>query len=201
MSATPPEAKAKYSRAPGDPERHSGASAELIRTGSGVAAVVFGCGLFGAALLVASEFAQLYSVHTPIRRAALQTVTGGAHNAYAFVPIAILALFLAWGAVRARSGPALLALGLLGVISLVIALAGDLPDAQASGLVAEAGRYVTASSSPSAGIYLETLGGVMLLITSVTGLLLGGPPARRPPRATHRPLASDSVAQRNMSAS
>jgi hypothetical protein len=151
-----------------------------------VAAIVLGSGALAAALLIASEIAQLYSVHTSTRHAALQTVTGGSHNAYAFVPIALLAVFLTWGAVRQRSGPALLALGMLGVIALVIALAGDLPDAQASGLVSQSGHYVTASSSPSAGMYLETLGGMMLLITCVAGLLLGGPPARRPPRAPAR---------------
>ena len=184
MTATPPEAKAQYSRALADSERsrtpHGAAPQGATTT---VQAVLFGCGLLAAALLIASEFAQLYSVHTSTRRAALQTVSGGSHNAYAFIPIALLAAFLTWGAVRQRSGPALLALGLLGVIALVIALAGDLPDAQASGIVSASGHYVTASSSPSAALYFETLGGVLLLITCVAGFLLGGPPARRPPRA------------------
>jgi hypothetical protein len=142
---------------------------------------VLASGLLGAVLLVASEVAQLYSVHTSTSRAALQTVTGGSHNAYALVPIAILAAVLTYGIVRQRSGPALLALGVLGVISIVIALAGDLPDAQASGLVFQAGHYVEASSSPSIGLYFETLGGVLLLIACVAGILLAGPPARRRP--------------------
>jgi hypothetical protein len=179
MSAAPPEAKLQYSRATADSEPPSRPPEQPFGT---VQATVLGCGLLAAALLIASEVAQLYSVHTATHHAALQTVSGGSHNAYALVPIALLAIFLVFGAVRQRSGPALLALGLLGVISLVIALAGDLPDAQASGLVSEAGHYVTASSSPSIGVYFETLGGVMLLITCVAGFLLGGPPARRPPR-------------------
>jgi hypothetical protein len=37
---------------------------------------------------------------------------------------------------------------------------------------------VTASSSPSVGLYFETLGAVMLLIAAGVGFLLGGPPAR-----------------------
>jgi hypothetical protein len=181
MSATPPEAKAEYSRAAADPERPR-RPREPPRNGL-VSAIILGCGVVAAALLVASEFAQLYSVHTATRRAALQTVTGGSHNSYALVPIALLAVVLAYGAVQHRSGPALLALGTLGTISLVIALAGDLPDAQASGLIFQGGHYAEASSSPSLGMYLETLGGVMLLITCVAGILLGGPPARRRPRA------------------
>jgi hypothetical protein len=185
MSATPPEAKAQYSRAPADPDRPRRAL-EPSRT-SLVTVVILGCGVLAAMLLIGSEIAQLYAVHTATRRTALQTVTGGSHNSYALVPIALLAVVLAYGAVRYRSGPALLALGALGTISLVIALAGDLPDAQASGLIFQSGHYVEASSSPSLGIYLETLGGAMLLITSVGGILLGGPPARRPPRAHPRP--------------
>jgi hypothetical protein len=179
MNATPPEAGAQYSRATADSERPFRPSDE--RPGI-VPALVLGCGVLAAVLLVVSELAQLYSVHIPTQRAALQTVTGGSHNAYALVPIAILALLLTFGAVRQHSGPALLAIGALGIVALVIALAGDLPDAQASGLVSQSGHYVIASSSPSAGIYFETLGAVMLLITCVAGFLLGGPPARRPPR-------------------
>jgi hypothetical protein len=136
------------------------------------------CGFLAAALLIVSEFAQLYSVHTSSSRAALQTVTVHAHNSFAMVPIALLAAALTWGAARDGSPPALLAIGLLGVIALLIALIGDLPDAQASGIVLRGGNYVAASSSPSLGLYLETLGAVLLMIASGAGLLLGGPAAR-----------------------
>ncbi len=91
------------------------------------------------------------------------------------VPIALLAALLTWGATRDGSPPALLAIGLLGVIALLIALIGDLPDAQASGIVLRGGHYEAASASPGLGLYLETLGAVLLLITSGAGLLLGGP--------------------------
>ena len=69
---------------------------------------------------------------------------------------------LPYGVWQANSRPALLAIGLLGVIALLIALLGDLPDAQASGIVLRAGHYDAASSSPGLGIYLETLGAVLL---------------------------------------
>jgi hypothetical protein len=142
---------------------------------------VLGSASLAALLLLASEFGQLYSIHTSTQRAALQTVTGHAHNAFAMVPVAVLALALGYGASRDGSRPPLVALGTLGVIALVIALAGDLPDAKASGLVFRGGHYEGASSSPGAGLYLETLGAVLLLISSGVGLLLGGPPGR--PRA------------------
>jgi hypothetical protein len=137
-------------------------------------------GLVGAVLLIASEFATLYEVHTSISRAAIQTVAGHSHNGWAFIPIAALAIMLAYGAARQGSRPALLALGLVGVLSLVIAVAGDLPDSHASGLVgSSATHYVNASSNAGAGLYLETLGSVMLMISCGAGFLLAGPPPRR----------------------
>lgn len=179
MSAAP-EAKSQYSRARADSQRRSRARRaprrELPRA---VGFAVLACGFLAAALLIASEFAQLYAVHTSVTRTALQTVTGHAHNAFALVPIALLAALLTYGGAREGSPPALLAVGALGVIALVIALAGDLPDAQATGIVLRDGHYDAASSSPSLGLYLETLGGVLLLITSGTGLLLSRPALRK----------------------
>jgi hypothetical protein len=134
--------------------------------------------LAGALLLAASEFTNLYSIHIATSRAAIQSLTGGSHNSYALLPIAVLAVLLAYGAARDGSRVAMLALGALGVLALLIALIGDLPDAQASGLLLRSGHFETASSSPSVGLYFETLGAVMLLIAAGVGFLLGGPPAR-----------------------
>jgi hypothetical protein len=137
-------------------------------------------GLLGAGLLVASEFATLYEVHTSSTRTAIQTVAGHSHNGWAFIPIAALAILLAYGAARQGSRPALLALGLVGVLSLTIAVAGDLPDSHTSGLIGStATHYVSASSSAGAGLYLETLGSVLLMIGCGAGFLLAGPPPRR----------------------
>ncbi len=194
MSATP-EAEAKYSRDTADSRRRRrDRRAPRRQLPPAVAFTVLACGFLAAAMLVASEFAQLYSVHTSATRTALVTVTGHAHNAFALVPIALLAALLSWGGAREGSPPALLAIGVLGVLALVIALAGDLPDAQASGIVLRAGHYVAASSSPSLGLYLETAGAVLLMIASGAGLLLGGPAARPRPR-------SAEVAAEDLSAS
>ena len=77
----------------------------------------------------------------------------------------------------------MVAIGALGVLALLIALLGDLPDTNASGLVLSASHYTTATSTPSAGFYMETLGAVVLLITSVSGfLLIGAPGGGRPKR-------------------
>jgi hypothetical protein len=136
-----------------------------------------------------AEFTTLFDVTTGAGGSPVKSVGTGSHHAYAMVPIALLAGLLAYGVWRVGSRPALLSMGLLAVIALLIALLGDLPDAHTSGLITSSGgRYVSASSNPSAGLYLETLGGVVLLITCVCGFLLLGPP----PRPARRPRVSAS---------
>jgi len=180
MNATPPEAKPEYSRGP-EP------SGGLARIGSAVPAAVFAGGLLGALLLVVAEFTTLFEVHTAASTVAVRTVSSGSHHAYALIPVAILAVLLAFGAWRHGSRPALAAMGVLGLLTLVLALAADLPDAQASGLLAAgSGHYTNASSTPQAGLYMETLGAAVLIVTAGLGLLLGGPSPRRRPSAAGR---------------
>jgi hypothetical protein len=187
MNATPPEAKAEYSRAQagskGPDKPRSRPPSRLLQT---IPAAVLACGAVGSVLLIGSEFTNLYQVHVTTQRAAVDSVTGGSHNSYAFIPIAVLAVVLAYGAAREGARVALLALGLVGVVSLLIALVGDLPNAQSSGLLTEGGHLVSASSSPSAGMYLETLGAVVLIIGSGVGLLLGSPTTSRRARSRAR---------------
>jgi len=175
MNATPPEAKPEYSRGPEAPEG-------LARIGSAVPAAVFAGGLLGALLLVVAEFTTLFEVHAASSTVAVKTVSTGSHHTYALIPVAILAVLLAYGTWRHGSRSALVAMGVLGLLVLVLALAADLPDAQASGLLAAgSGHYTAASSTPQAGLYMETLGAGVLIVTAGLGLLLGGPlPRRRP---------------------
>jgi hypothetical protein len=209
MNATPPEAKTEYSRAIRRSGRDSGAPSDrdsavgtgaprgTADPGTGTAptapalirgAIMIG-GLLGALLLLVAEFTTLFEIRTSAGAASIQSVGTGSHHTYALVPVAVLAVALSIAVYTALSRPALLAIGVLAVITLLITLLGDLPDAHASGLVGGgAQRYVTASSTPSAGLYMETLGGVVLLITSVCGFLLLGPPPRsRQRRSAPRP--------------
>jgi hypothetical protein len=152
-------------------------------TGGPFGGVILAGGLLGAVLLLVAEFTTLFEVRTSSSATAISTVGTGSHHTYALVPIALLVAFFAFGVWQARSRPALLAIGVLGVIALLIALVVDLPDAQASGLIgSSATHYASASSSPSAGMYMETAGAVVLIVTCVSGFLLIGPPAA-PPRA------------------
>lgn len=87
--------------------------------------------------------------------------------------LALIALFAAAmiaGSVRGAR-PAMAALAVLGLVALLIAVVGDVPDLNATGFIGEV--YEDAAAGPKAGFYLETLGGVLLLLSG--GLLVALP--------------------------
>jgi hypothetical protein len=136
-------------------------------------------GLLGAVLLFVAEFTTLYDVRASTGGALVKSVSTGSNHSYALIPVALAAAALAYAFFRVGSRPALLALGVLGVVALLVSLVGDLPDAHASGLIGSAAtHFQSASSRPSAGFYMETLGALVLLVTSVSGFLMLGAPAR-----------------------
>jgi hypothetical protein len=187
LDVTRPEAETEYSR--GD-EASGGALGARSEAPTGlsrpVAVAVLAGGVAGAALLLIAEFTSLLSVHSGLGVTVVRTVQTGSHNSYALIPIALLAVLLSLAAWRAHNPLALLAIGVLGLAALLIALVGDLPDAQTTGAIfGPANRESLASSSPEVGFYLETLGAVILLISAVAGLLLTSPARlrRRRPRA------------------
>jgi hypothetical protein len=164
MSATPPEAKLEYSRAP----RRSNPAAAI-------SLAVLAGGLAGGLLLLLAEFTPLYDEDSAASRVPLHTVQTGHHHSYALIPVGLLAIALAIGAWRTASRPALLALGALGILAIVIALIADLPDAHATGVVGSAAAgFSKAKDVPQIGLYLETLGAALLVITCGAGLLLTG---------------------------
>ncbi|MDQ6806140.1 MAG: hypothetical protein M3065_14545 [Actinomycetota bacterium] len=165
MSATPPEAKPEYSRAP-----------PLSKTPSAISPGLLAGALIGALLLLVAEFAPLYNVDAQTSQVPLHTIHAGSHHAYAAVPVALLTIVLTVGAARTASRPALLALAALGVVAALVAVLVDLPDAQATGFVT---GFIKAKNVPQIGLYLETLGAALLLITGVAGLLLTAPASAR----------------------
>lgn len=171
MNASEPEAGVEYSRGPGAGRGRFGA----LTGGSGTPAwVATALGLLGAALLIVAEFTPLAHLASSARGStALPSLQTGSHNAYALIPLALLAAAFSVAARSGRGRLAMLAVGVLGLVALGIALIGDLPDAQATGLIRHPGvGYVSAAASPAAGFYLETLGGVLLLIAGAAGVLL-----------------------------
>jgi hypothetical protein len=141
--------------------------------------VILAGALLGSLLMLVAEFTTLYHVRLATSPQPIESVSGGSNHLYAMVPLAILAAALAVAVVRDGSRPALLAIGVVGVVALLIGLLGDLHDAQATGLAGSATtRYINASSTPSAGLYMETLGAVLLIATCGLGFLMLGPAAR-----------------------
>jgi hypothetical protein len=180
----PPEANSEYSRGsgpfgrlllprwepsptPASPGSDAASSARL--------ALAVGA-LLGALLVIVAQFTALYHLHSATSSAAIKTVGTGANHAWAPIPLALVAALLAYAVYRHGSRMALAGLLALGVATLLIALIGDLPDAHSSGLIgSSAGGYVQATSSPSAGLYMETLGAVILIIAGGIGLLMSAP--------------------------
>jgi hypothetical protein len=147
----------------------------------GVAWAILLGALAGAAVLVAAEFSTLYTVHAAGSSTALRTVRAGSNNSYAMIPIAAVGLALGLASLGGGGRYALIGLALLGIAALLLGLLHDLPDAQRSGLIPTSRHhYVAGAGSPSTGMYLETLGAVILLVTAGFGLLLGQRPTPEP---------------------
>jgi hypothetical protein len=132
----------------------------------------------GALLVLVAQFIPLYHVHVPTRTAPVKTVGTGANHGWAPVPIALVCFVLAAAVHRYGNRTALLGLTVLGIATLLIALLGDLPDAHSTGLIGSSvTTYVQGVASPAAGLYLETLGAVLLLVSGGVGFLMLGPAA------------------------
>ena len=146
-----------------------GVSAVLGRFGAPRLAIL-GLGGAGGLLLIVSDFLTLYHVEvvtascsdlaSPNLRDACST-SGGGHHCYALAVLGAIALVMAWGAAIGESRPAGIALLVLGLASLVIVLAVDLPDIHKTGIVGD--QFSSATAKPGAGFWLE-IGGAALVV-------------------------------------
>lgn len=188
----PPDANTQYSRGSEPlssrfpplrrsvprPRSHSREGAPALAT------TVVAAALVGALLVLVAQFTALYHLRSATSSAPIRTVGTGASHAWSPLPLALLAAALAIAVHRdedrtARARTALAAIAVLGIVILGIALLGDLADARASGLIeSSASHYLPATSSPSAGLYMETLGAVVLVISGGVGVLM--PVGRHP---------------------
>ncbi len=164
MSVSPPGAVAEYSKGPED---RGGLHQALP-------AAIVGGAMFGALLLAIAEFTTLFTVETATLRTPVKSYSTGAHHGYALLPIAALTVLLAIAVWRSRGIWPLLAIGVLGAVAAVIALAVDLPAAQSSGVVGSFAKgLLEANTVPQTGLYMETLGAAVLIVVSGAGSLLG----------------------------
>jgi hypothetical protein len=145
----------------------SAISADTLRWGLAV------LGAVGAALLIVSEFTTV--THVKVITVVLPgtAVSGFDQNSGAMLILGVAALPMLLGAALGASRPAMAAAALIGLIALLIALIGDLPDVTRVGTILRE-RYEDAKAEPQTGFYLETLGAVLLLIAGGALLLVSG---------------------------
>ena len=127
--------------------------------------------ILGAVMLVVAEFTTVLRVQT-LAGHHIASVQAGPRHLYALALIGILAIPMAWLAVRG-SRPALLALGALGFVAAMIAIVGDLPDVGRQDVTRNAARGLgLAEANAGPALYFETLGAVMLIVATGLGLIL-----------------------------
>ena len=136
---------------------------------------VLAAGLTGAFLLIAADLSTLLQIK--VVTVVEKKLSGHAQHDWGVAFLGLVAIPMALGAARRRARPALVGLVLIGVAAMVIALAHDLPDTRSTGVYGE--RYDQAAAEAGTGFYLETLGGVLLIVTGVGGLVLMPPPSPR----------------------
>jgi hypothetical protein len=181
MNWTQPEADIEYST----PHRGSERSADA-RMGSraGRRRTALALGVTGSALLAIAEFTPLIEVRTiAAHPRVVRTLQTGPHHGWAVLVIAALAALLSLQAWRTGGRAALALLAVAGLGALAVALFIDLPDVHSTGLVGSpATGLVNAQAHAAAGLYLETLGAVVLLVSAATGTLLGARSRPQPDR-------------------
>jgi len=156
-----------------------------------------GCGLAAAGLLLVAEFLPLLHTHEDTVASAVSHVVGttsvGSAHGYAFVPIAVVAGLLALAVRSERGRVALLGVGVLGAVALIIALTHDLPAVHQTGLRILSGRLINVADTAAFGFYVETFAALALVMTSIGGFILLGPPASA---RRGRPAAASVVSKR-----
>jgi hypothetical protein len=159
MSASLDGTGSHYSK--GDVSGRAGFS--TLRAIAAVLAVV------GIVLLVVAEFSPVVRVVVGSLETEKRSVAGHANHGYALLVVAIAAIPLLALALRgARAAAA--ALVALGAVTLVVALAIDLPDTRGSGELRESVVFEDAQAKAGPALALELAGGVALVLAG--GLLV-----------------------------
>ena len=95
--------------------------------------------------------------------------TGFERSSVALLLLGVLTLVMGAGAALGRSRPAAIALVAIGVVVLGIALLGDLPASDDTGLI---GRdYDQASASAATGLWFEVIGGALAIVAGALRLI------------------------------
>ncbi|HEV2787061.1 MAG TPA: hypothetical protein VGV67_11765 [Solirubrobacteraceae bacterium] len=119
--------------------------------------------LAGVALLVAAELTTVFEVTVGGLEVVKRSATGGENHGYALLVVAVVAAAMTTLALRGAQPPAW-ALVVLGAAALAIALAVDLPDTRGSGGLPESLAYEQARARAGAALWLELVGGALLVV-------------------------------------
>ena len=137
--------------------------------------VLAGLAAVAALLLIVSEFLPLYKVLVGALETEQRSEAGWRNHAFAMLLLGLAVVPMMLGALRGAR-PAMWALAAIGLVVVIIALTVDLSAARESGTLRESVSYEDARAEPAIGFFLETLGGVLLLLSG--GLMLFLTPAR-----------------------
>ncbi len=152
-------------------------------------AALAAAGLAGALLLIVATFTAIIeiTVETTTRGVDLDaTQSGWDRHGPALIVLALLALWLLAAALRGVR-VAMTGLALTGLVALAIAVHWDRPHVHETGSVGEV--YTEATAQPGTGYYLETLGGVLLVLSGSALLVFGPAPVKpRAQNADGRPM-------------
>lgn len=124
--------------------------------------------LIGAFLTAISSFLDILQVTNG--QTTLDSQTGFDKHSVAMLLLGAAAIPMALGVLRGAK-PAMVALALIGAVIVIVAFTVDLPDALDEGLYGE--RYESASAKPAAGFYVETIGGMLLVLSGGLALMSG----------------------------
>lgn len=117
-----------------------------------------------SALLAASQFTDMFEL-TPPGGEALRVVESADQHGYAILVLAILSLVLLVVGLAARSEGvsqgAFIAVAVCGLVSLLIFLLLDLPDANSIGALDDE-SFIDAKAEPVAGFWFELVGALVL---------------------------------------
>jgi hypothetical protein len=161
--------------------------------------------LAGALLLVVATFTTIIAitVETTVRGVDFDAAQSGwDRHGPALIVLALLALWLLAAALRGAR-IAMTGVALTGLVTLAIAVHWDRSHVHDTGSVGEV--YTEATANPGTGYYVETLGGLLLLLSGSGMLVFGrnagrraGAERRRPPsgRPSNRSEVSGSAYQR-----
>jgi hypothetical protein len=140
------------------------------------AAVLGGLALAGSILAFVATWSPVIKIQ--VLTTTPWTATGYDRSSIALVVLGTFGAIMMFGSVRAAR-PAMLALAATGLVVLLISVIHDLPHLNDTGVWNQASSYEDAQAKAGAGYYLETLSGVLMLVSGVGFLVLS--PTRRPP--------------------